>query len=293
MSSMDIKINGTEHFIKIADGQTMRVIRTGQGGPLVLMHTIRTQIEYFHQIIPTLAQHYTVYAIDLPGHGESSNSERINYDEPYLRKSVIEVINQLHLKNLTLMGESIGATLSLTVAATIPEKIKQVIAINTYDYETRYADGIRRGSSIANFLMWHFSIPMIGAFFAALENSFILALVMNGGITNIKKMPTALVKLFDKTGHKPGYRYVERNILANWRSWAKAPTLYKQIKCPVILVYGQNDWSSSRERLATSTKIPQSTVELVPYSGHFLSVDNPDAVKQIINKLSAIKIMKT
>lgn len=285
MSSNDIKINGTEYFINIADGQSVRVIKTGQGEPLVLMHTIRTQIEYFNQIIPTLAQNHTVYAIDLPGHGESSNSKSINYDEPYLRKSVIETINQLNLENITLVGESIGATLSLTVAATIPEKIKQVIAINTYDYETRYADGIRRGSFIANFLMWHFSIPLIGAIFAALENSFILGLVMNGGVTNIKKMPASLVKLFDKTGHKSGYRYVERNILANWRSWAKAPTLYNRVKCPVTLVYGQNDWSSSKERSESSSKIAQSKVEIVPNSGHFLSVDNPTTVNRIIKNL--------
>ena len=281
-----VKINGNEHFINMADGQTVRVIRVGQGEPLVLMHTIRTQIEYFHQIISTLSLYFTVYAIDLPGHGESSNSNKINYDEPYFRESVIDVINQLRLNNVTLVGESIGATLSLTVAASIPEKIKQVIAINAYDYETRYADGIRRGSFIANFLMWHFSVPGIGAIFAALENSFILGLVMNGGVTNIKKMPAALVKLFDKTGHKPGYRYVERNVLANWRSWAKAPTLYNKIECPVTLVYGEKDWSSSEERLATLSKIPQSKAEEVPNSGHFLSVDNPDAVKRIFKKFA-------
>jgi pimeloyl-ACP methyl ester carboxylesterase len=284
LSSYDIKINGTEHFVNIADGQTVRVVRTGQGEPLVLMHTIRTQIEYFHQIIPTLAQKYAVYAIDLPGHGESSNSNKINYDEPYLRKSVIDVINQLRLNNVTLVGESIGATLSLTVAASIPEKIKQVVAINTYDYEKRYADGIRRGSFIANFLMWHFSIPGVGAVFAALENSFILGLVMNGGVTNIKKMPISLVKLFNKTGHKPGYRYVERNILANWRSWAKAPALYHKVRCPVTFVYGENDWSSSKEASATSSKIPQSKIEFVPNSGHFLSVDNTEVLKEVINK---------
>ncbi|MEO7345011.1 MAG: alpha/beta fold hydrolase, partial [Methylotenera sp.] len=192
-ASKNLKFNGEELFIKLIDGETVRVIKTGQGEPLLLMHTIRTQIEYFNQIIPTLAQSHTVYAIDLPGHGESSNNKNINYDEPYLRKSVIEVINQLSLENITLVGESIGATLSLTVAATIPEKIKKVIAINTYDYEKRYADGIRRGSFIANFLMWNFSIPVIGAFFAALENSLILGLVLNGGFTNIKKMPTSLV----------------------------------------------------------------------------------------------------
>jgi pimeloyl-ACP methyl ester carboxylesterase len=197
------------------------------------------------------------------------------------------VINKLGLVNITMVGESIGATISLTVAATIPEKIKQVIAINTYDYEKRYADGIRRGNFIANFVLWNFSIPVHGAIFAALENRFILGFVMNGGITKLKKMPTQLVKLFDKTGRKTNYRYVERNILKNWKSWAKAPELYNQITPPVTLIYGQNDWSSISERSETSKRIPQSKTETVANTGHFLSVDNPSAVKETIKKLTS------
>ena len=217
----DMKFNGTELFVKLSDGQTLRVIKTGQGEPLVLMHTIRTQIEYFSEMIPFYAQTYTVYAVDLPGHGQSSISKTINYDEPYLRKSMIELMNQLALSNVTLVGESIGATLSLTMAATAPNKIKQVIAVNTYDYETRYADGLRRGNFIANFMMWNYSIPINGAIFAALENGFFLGLVMNGGVTNIKKIPSWLIK-----PHVLGIRLsssvksTTSNGLSNERIWA-------------------------------------------------------------------------
>jgi pimeloyl-ACP methyl ester carboxylesterase len=278
----DMKFNGTEHFIKLSDGQTVRVIKTGQGEPLILTHTIRTQIEYFSEMIPFYAQAHTVYAVDLPGHGQSSINKNTNYDEPYLRKSMIELIDQLALNNITLVGESIGATLSLTIAATLPEKIKKVIAVNTYDYETRYADGIRRGNFIANFIMWNYSIPINGAIFAALENRFFLSLVMNGGVTNIKKIPTWLMKLFDKTGHRQGYGYLGRNILENWRSWANAPSLYHQIKCPVMLIYGENDWSTIKERMNTLSKVPNAKSETIPNSGHFLSIDNPNAIKKII-----------
>jgi pimeloyl-ACP methyl ester carboxylesterase len=280
----DLKFNGEELIIKLTDGETVRVIKTGLGEPLLLVHTIRTQIEFFSEMIPFYAKNYTVYAVDLPGHGQSSINKTINYDEPYLRKSIIDLIYQLGLENITLVGESIGATLSLTVAATIPNKLKQVIAVNTYDYETRYADGIRRGNFIANFMMWNYSIPINGAIFAALENRLFLSLVMNGGVTNIKKIPTWLMKLFDKTGHRPGYHYLGRNILKNWKSWAKAPEHYPQIKSPVTLIYGENDWSRKDERLSTLSKISNAKVETIANSGHFLSVDNPDALKQIVNK---------
>ena len=54
----DLKFNGEELFIKLSDGETVRVIKTGQGEPLVLMHTIRTQIEYFSEMILFYAQKY-------------------------------------------------------------------------------------------------------------------------------------------------------------------------------------------------------------------------------------------
>jgi pimeloyl-ACP methyl ester carboxylesterase len=280
----DLKFNGEELFVKLTNGETVRVIKTGQGEPLVLMHTIRTQIEVFSEMIPFYAQKHTVYAVDLPGHGQSSINKKINYDEPYLRKSMIDLINKLGIESITLVGESIGATLSLTIAATIPNKIKQAIAVNTYDYETRYADGIRRGNFIANFMMWNYSIPINGAIFAALENRFFLSLVMNGGVTNIKKIPTWLMKLFDSTGHRPGYGYLGRNVLKNWRSWAKAPTLYNKIKSPVTLVYGEKDWSRNDERMRTLNNVPNAKLETITNSGHFLSIDNPDALKNIMNK---------
>lgn len=277
----DLKFNGEERFIKLANGETIRVIKTGQGAPLLLMHTIRTQIEFFSEMIPFYANNYTVYAVDLPGQGLSSINKSINYDEPYLRNALIEVINQLGLNNLTLVGESIGATLALTIAATLPEKIKQVFAVNTYDYETRYADGIRRGNFIANFILWNYSIPVHGAIFAALENRFFLSLVMNGGVTNIKSIPTWLMKLFDQTGHRPGYKFLGRNILKNWRSWSKASELYAQVKCPVILVYGEFDWSTQQERSRTLNQLPAATLQTISGAGHFLSIDNPEALKLV------------
>lgn len=283
-AAKDLKFNGEVLLIKLADGETVRVIKTGQGAPLFLMHTIRTQIEFFSEMIPFYAENYTVYAVDLPGHGQSSINKKINYDEAYLRAGIVEVIQQLGLDKLTLVGESIGATLALTIAATIPDQIKQVFAVNTYDYETRYADGIRRGNFIANFMLWNYSMPVHGAIFAALENRFFLSLVMNGGVTNIRKIPGWLMKLFAQTGKRPGYHYLGRNILENWSSWSKAKDLYSQVKCPVTLVYGEFDWSSQQERRDTLNRLPAAKLETIAGAGHFLSVDHPQALQQVFNK---------
>lgn len=69
------------------DGVRLRYVKAGSGAPLVLIHTIRTQLEYFREITPELARHFTVYALDLPGHGHSDIPETA-YTEAFFTKSV-------------------------------------------------------------------------------------------------------------------------------------------------------------------------------------------------------------
>ncbi len=62
---------GTLAELEIDKQRTIRYLKSGKGQPLVLIHTIRTQLDYFEYVIPELAKHFTVYALDLPGHGYS------------------------------------------------------------------------------------------------------------------------------------------------------------------------------------------------------------------------------
>ena len=50
-------------------GIRLRYIKTGKGPVLVLLHTLRTQLDLFEKVIPELSDHFTVYALDHPGHG--------------------------------------------------------------------------------------------------------------------------------------------------------------------------------------------------------------------------------
>ena len=52
-------------------GNTLRYIKTGTGPVVVLLHTLRTQLDLFEKVVPKLAKHFTVYALDYPGHGYS------------------------------------------------------------------------------------------------------------------------------------------------------------------------------------------------------------------------------
>jgi pimeloyl-ACP methyl ester carboxylesterase len=273
---------GQASEIQIDESSTLRYLKTGAGEPLILLHTIRTQLDYFQEVIPQLAKHYTVYAIDLPGHGYSSIDTKDNYDEPYFRSAVIAFIEKLDLREVTLVGESIGAVLALTVASKLPERIKAVVSSNTYDYDTRYADGVRRGNFIANFILSQFAIPVAGAVFAAMENKLLLGLIMRGGLRMKRWMPNHLLAEFNRAGHRKGYRYVERNVFTNWRSWSEARSMYAAVKAPVNLVYGEHDWSTLDERKRTAKQLGGLAISTVANTGHFAFVDNPHKLVELV-----------
>lgn len=273
---------GTIYEIKINENRSLRYLKTGHGDPLILMHTIRTQLDYFENVIPQLAKHHTVYAIDLPGHGYSSIDTNANYDEPYFRSAVIAFIEKLDLKDVSLVGESIGGVLALTVASQLPNRIKEVVSSNPYDYDKKYGDGVRRGNFLANFVISQFAIPYVGAVVAAMENILFLGIILKGGLKNKRWMPLALLKEFDRVGRRKGYRHVERSTFAGWQSWGKAKSLYSGVKAPVKLIYGQHDWSTLAEREETAKQLGGISISTIANTGHFAFVDNPEKITAIL-----------
>jgi len=272
----------TVHDVRISDRMSLRYKKAGSGNPLVLMHTIRTQLEYFDKIVPILAQHFTVYAIDLAGHGYSSIDTHAAYDEPYFRAAVVSFIEKLDLRDVTLFGESIGAVLALTVASTLPDRVEAVVASNPYDYDRRYGDGVRRGNMFANIVIGSYAVPFFGAVNAALENNLFLSWVLSGGFYDKRNLPRDLLSEFDRVGRRRGYRYVERKTFAGWRSWSAARAHYKDIKVPVTFIYGDHDWSTPEERRRNADELPKARLITLQQTGHFATLERPRRIADVI-----------
>ena len=194
-------------YLALDSRRTVRYLRAGSGPALMLLHTIRTQLEYFADVIPIPARTHTVYAVDLPGHGRSSKPVDVQYDEPYLAcGGVIDTIRELKLRDVTLVGESIGGVLALTVASQMPETVGRVVASNPYDYDTRFADGVRRGRRTANVILGGVALPVIGPFLSAAENRFVTATIMKGGFAGSTGVPYLLLDFSPRPRRSPATR---------------------------------------------------------------------------------------
>ena len=113
---------GKVQYFTRSDGSRLRNFTDGSGPALVLLHTIRTQLDYFHRVIPQLWDSFTVYAVDLPGMGWSDIVPGARYQEADLRAAVVEFVTGLDLHDVTLAGESLGAALALHSAVDLKGK---------------------------------------------------------------------------------------------------------------------------------------------------------------------------
>jgi pimeloyl-ACP methyl ester carboxylesterase len=257
------------------NGIRLRYIEVGSGPPLVLLHTMRTQLDLFQRVIPALAARYRVYAIDLPGHGHS-DIPPADYTASFFVGIVAELLEQLDLKEAVLVGESIGGTIALGLAARRHPRVRAVIAINPYDYDR--GRGLLRVSPLSWLIFAANDVPVVGGTFARLRQYRIVKHVLDGGLHRERGLPPPLAREFYGVGNRPGHPRAFASLVRHWPSWEEERARYGDIRVPVLLLYGQHDWSRPEERTETARRIPSAATHTVESAGHFLSFDAPQDV---------------
>ena len=187
--------------VVLSGGARVRYLRVGSGPPLVLMHTVRTQLDHFQFVIPQISDAFTVYAVDFPGMGWSDIVPGASYQEPALRAAIVRVVEELDLSDLTLAGESMGATLALTASVDLGGRVRRIVALNTYDF----AGGVKRASLFARLVAGSIEAPVVGPMVARLENRHILEGVLRGGLQDPRHLPDHYLDELARVGRRPGY----------------------------------------------------------------------------------------
>jgi pimeloyl-ACP methyl ester carboxylesterase len=260
------------------NGLRIRYIVTGKGPQVVLLHTLRTQLDIFQKIIPQLAQEFTVYAVDYPGHGWS-DIPKADYTPEFFARFVTDFLAALEIEDALIAGVSIGASIPLLMAAEGNRRIRGIVAINPYDYGQR---GIDRANAVAKVLFSAAWIPLLGETVMRLRNRMVEGKVLEGGVANAEALPETFGEEGFRVGERPGHYQAFLNLIRHMPLWRDGHQVYGRISVPVLLVYGDKDWSRPAERQRTLREIPGARLVQVENGGHFLPLDQPEAVVQQI-----------
>jgi len=271
--------SGKIEYATLADGVRLRYLKTGSGRKaLIVLHTVRTQLDHFQLVIPKLLEAFTVYAIDLPGMGWSDIIPGASYSEPALRRALVDFVTTLDISDVVLAGESMGATVSLTASTQLDDRVRAVVAINPYDY----TKGVGRANSVASIYIGGARLPVVGSAVTTMENKPVLGIVLRGGLYDGSKLPDHYLAELSRVGRRRGYSRVAREVFRNVDSMIAARSLYGRVTVPATLIYGEHDWSRVTEREANLALVRGARSISLPATGHFATLDQPDRVAEIL-----------
>lgn len=257
----------------------------GSGPPLLLLHTFRTQIELGQRIVPSLMSEFTVTLPDLPGHGRSDRFTDVGYDAELFVTAMTRFAERLDLTDLTVVGESIGGSIALALAATSPERIARVVAINPHN------GGPLMGGRIGRV------VSSVGRRTSATSagEPLLLRSILEEGFADKSNLPREFVRLLRDTAKAaPNHGRTIRSMLVQQASWeALREKYYPQIdsELDVQLIYGDQDWGPLEYRDSNVELIPAvESATIVPATGHFTFLDNPSvALNAVLGDRSELK----
>jgi len=101
----------------------------GTGRPMILLHGGLGSGEMFGPVLPMLAEHHQVIAVDLQGHGRTADIDR-PIDVRLMADDIAALIDHLELDAPDLVGYSLGGGVALHTAAKYPGKIRRLVVVS-------------------------------------------------------------------------------------------------------------------------------------------------------------------
>ncbi|MDI1443409.1 alpha/beta fold hydrolase [Polyangium sp. 6x1] len=96
--------------------------------PVVLVHGLTDTCRTWNKIAPALARDRRLYALDLPGHGQSSRYDA-SYDVSWYASLVVEWIRSLGLSDFDLVGHSLGGGIAMHVLLEQPGRVHRLALV--------------------------------------------------------------------------------------------------------------------------------------------------------------------
>jgi pimeloyl-ACP methyl ester carboxylesterase len=102
----------------------------GEGPLIVLVHGITSTSECWREVMPWLADDFTILAPDLLGHGESAKP-RGDYSLGAYASGIRDLMIALGYERATFLGHSLGGGVAMQLAYQFPERCERIVLVSS------------------------------------------------------------------------------------------------------------------------------------------------------------------
>ncbi|HOG17946.1 MAG TPA: alpha/beta hydrolase [Syntrophales bacterium] len=248
-----------------------------EGRPAVLcLHGCGAHAHWFDFIAGGLSPDYHVLAMDQRGHGDSAWADPPDYSYERYAADLAEAVDRLGLRDFTLLGHSMGGTVSLLYAATYPGRAGRLIVADTTLHIPQNRIVAMRDVGLRE-----------GGRYDSLEEFVERYRLFPAATTAPPEVIAHLARNSARRSDDGVWRNkVDRNVYASRYAMDCVP-LWKRIGIPALLLKGARSARITPE-IAAEVKAgcPQVEFAEVPESDHHVTLDNPsgfvDAVRPFL-----------
>ena len=255
-----------------ANGIRTRVLESGEGEPLILLHGTGGHLEAYAKNIKGLSERFRVICIDMVGHGYSGKPN-CPYTVDVYSDHLLHVLRSLHLQKVHLSGESLGGWVAAWFAAHHPEHVNCLI-LNT-------PGNINNKPEVMQRLKESTIKAVVDANYESVRKRLEWLMYDKSQVTD------ELVEVRYRIYGQPEFKEAVYNIVAlqepeirqkyAWdRSWCG------KIQAPTLLVWTDHDPTSSVDEAKLLLDIiPGSKLLVIEGAGHWPQWEKPEEFNRI------------
>jgi pimeloyl-ACP methyl ester carboxylesterase len=250
--------------------------RSGTGAPLVLLHGIGSSRQAWDPVVPALAGHFDVIAVDLPGFGDSGPVHaQVEPLPATLATAVAGLLDDLGVTAPNLAGNSLGGWVALELAAIRPAASLTLLSpAGLWPGDTPLYN--RASLRASRWFARHAARPLSRLVNYRLGRALVLGQTHGRPFQLTAAYAQATIHAM---GTSPGFDATLK-ATAKRRYRAAAP-----IGAPVTVAFGSRDRLLLRHQSRHLGQLPPGThVEALPGCGHVPMADNPGAVAALITR---------
>ncbi|OUZ09428.1 hypothetical protein BHE97_10210 [Aeromicrobium sp. PE09-221] len=261
--------------------------RRGTGPVLLLLHGLGCDSTTWAPIMDRLAEHFTVIAPDLLGHGDSDKPDA-DYSLGGYANGMRDLLTVLGIDKVTVVGHSFGGGVAMQFAYQFPERTERVVLVAPGGLGRDVTPLIRMltlpGSSaalsVATARPWRRPVADVMRTLSRLPGPLFRDL---GEVADI------YVKLADPGQRKAVLRL--SSTVMDWRGQYVTMTdrAYLARLMPVLVVWGAQDHVIPVEHAENAPALVNSEVRVFEHSGHFPHRDEPERFSDLVIEFCAAK----
>ena len=258
----------------------------GSGPVVVLIHGITSSADAWRQVIPALAERYTVVAPDLIGHGGSAKP-RGDYSLGAYASGVRDLLAALGHDRATVVGHSMGGGIAMQLAYQFPERVERLALVSSGGLGKEVGWVLRAATLPGADLV----LPLLTRRGPRDALGIASTLMGRAGMrtrADVRGTALGLASLSEPRARR-AFLHTARSILdSSGQRVSATDRLYLAEGMPTLIVWGLRDpMIPAAHGITAHAAIPHSRLELFADAGHYPFDEDPERFAAVLSDFVA------